>query len=442
MTESVESQTLTEAREHEAEGGDFLSRLSLILGLTAIFVAAADIVITFLVHSGWVSAPIWTSQVQHVVPQLAVVLGAAGVALNLVGVWHLLARHRVFDPKDTQQDLALDDVAGLLSRVQQGCAFRAATSFGLVGALVAIVLSIWAVPFGNHFRVIGSNSAHTCSVSGTLAPFSLRLDNSDSTVSISWSATPVEMLANGAGWAQIVPAHGRLAAGQLQSITVFPNALVCEGGEPVAGALPRSTGALAFGVAIPSVATYHVRVSTAGSSTTGTVLAMGVQGQSASTVDAVPTATPVRTATTSPKSKPTATPLPRPKPTATPVRLPTATPIPPTPTATPCPSLAVSISKPINNQYFYPHSETDTVQFIGTITGGCSGIPTGDITWSVQNATYFPTPTVMGYGTNISYTLQTLAPTDSYSITFQVYDPGSGQTATSHISIYVQLFIG
>ena len=297
MTESVESQTLTETREHEAEGGDFLSRLSLILGLTAIFVAAADIVITFLVHSGWVSAPIWTSQAQHVVPQLAVVLGAAGVALNLVGVWHLLARHRVFDPKDTQQDLALDDVAGLLSRVQQGCAFRAATSFGLVGALVAILLSIWAVPFGNHFRVIGSNSAHICTVTGTLAPFSLRLDNSDSTVSISWSATPVEMLANGAGWAQIVPAHGRLAAGQLQSITVFPNALVCEANPPVAGALPRSTGALAIGVAIPSVTTYHVRVSTAGSSTTGTVLAMGILGQSASTVDTVPSATPVRTAT-------------------------------------------------------------------------------------------------------------------------------------------------
>jgi hypothetical protein len=444
-TETTSPETITETAAESAEPGDLLSRLSLILGLTAIVLALADIVAMIAIRAGIVSLPGWAFQVQRLVPQIGVMLAATGVGLSLIGTWHLLARHRLFDPKETQQDLAIDDLSALLARIHPGCALRVATPFGLVAASLALLLSVWLVPVGGHFRVIDNNSAHTCSITRTLAPFSIDLDNSASTISVSWSATPVEMVAGGIGWAQIIPAHGELASGQDQSISVFPNALVCS--PAAASEALHSDGALALYAIAPSLASYHVRVVTSGTSTSDNILAMSVLGQTALTGSPVPTTTGLPTATPTPKPKAKATPKPTAVvvPTPTTVRIsPTATPTPVPPTPTPCPGLEASITKPTNGQTFVTNSTSNpvTVSFIGSITGACGAIPASDITWSVTNA--FPTTTIMGHGESISYALPGLFPANlvPYTITFQVYDPTSGQTVTPSIQIYVEVILG
>ena len=412
------SETVTEhaAEAETAEAGDILSRLSLILGLSAIFLALADIAAIIVIRTGIVSPPSWVSQAQRLVPEVGISLAAAGVGLSLIGTWQLLARYHLFDPKETQQDLAIDDLSALLSRIHPGCAMRMATTFGLVGVSLAVLLSIWAVPFGDQFRVIGNNSVHTCGVTGTVAAFPIELDNSASTIAVSWSATPVEMVAGGVAWAQIIPAHGRLAAGQEQRISVLANALVCHAATPTAGAEHHSTGALALGAIAPSQTSYHVRVITSGTSTSDTTLAMSVLGPLAST------GSPVPTATAGPAASPTAHPTPHP------------TPVSPTPIS--CPALGASITTPSNGAIYYT-STTITLSFVGRMSGACGAVPTSDITWSVSNAHYFPTPTIMGSGKSISYTLP-WSP-DIYTITFHVHDPTSGQTATTSITINVML---
>ena len=432
----------TEIPAETAEPGDLLSRLSLILGLSAIFLALADIAAIIIVRAGNMSPPSWVFQAQRLVPQVGIILAAAGVGLNLIGAWHLLARHHLFDPKETQQDLAIDDLSGLLSRIHPGCAVRVATSSGLVATVLAILLSIWAVPFGDHFRVIAVNSAQTCSVSGTLAPFSIELDNSTSTSSVSWSATPVETVADGADWAQITPAHGRLAAGQEQRISVFANAMVCYAGAPTAGVGAHSSGALALLATAPSFSAYHVRISTSETSSSDEILALSVLTQLASTGSPVPTATALPSASPTPKPTPTTRPVVVPTPTRV-VISPTATATPVPPTATPCPGLTASITKPTSGPISSENMSTVTIEFVGTSSGGCGAIPTSDITWSVYNAHYFPTTTIMGDGDSITYTLPAPLGTPAvYNITFKVYDPTSGQTASASVSISVIEVLG
>jgi hypothetical protein len=416
VTTSLE--TMTEIAAEPAEPGNLLSRVSLIVGLSAIFLALADTAAIIAIRAAIVSLPSWASQALRLVPQVGIILAATGVGLSLIGTWHLLARHRIFDPKETQQDLAIDDLSALLTRIHPGCALRVATPLGLVAASLALLLSAWLVPFGGHFRVIGNNSTQNCSLTRTLAPFSIELDNSASTVSVSWSATPVEMVAGGTGWAHIIPAHGKLAAGQDQRINVLPNPLVCN--PPIAATEHHSTGALVVRAIAPSLITYHVRVITSEPFTSNTVLALSVLGQVASTGSSVPTASPT----------------PRPTKAATSVAAPTATTVRMSPTPTPCPALTASITAPPNGQIYYTTS-TYTASFAASIRNACGAIPTSDMTWSVSNAQYFPTPTIMGHGKSLSYAFPWS--NDVYDITFHVHDPTSGRTATSSIQIYVYL---
>lgn len=78
-----------------------------------------------------------------------------------------------------------------------------------------------------------------------------------------------------------------------------------------------------------------------------------------------------------------------------------------------------------------------TLSFVGRMSGACGAVPSSDITWLVSNAHYFPTPTIMGSGKSISYTLP-WSP-DIYNITFHVHDPTTGQTATARITLSVLL---
>jgi hypothetical protein len=415
-------ETITETTAETTEPSDLLSRLSLIVGLSAIVLACANIVATIALRAADVSLPGWAFQAQRLVPQVGIILAAAGVGLSLIGTWHLLARHRLFDPKETQQDLAIDDLSALLTRIHPGCALRVASPLGLVAMSLALLLSVWLVPIGGHFLVTANNSAHTCSMTRSLAPFSIELDNSASTTSVSWSATPVETVAEGTGWAHIIPAHGKLAAGQDQRISVVANPLVCN---PATAAERHSAGALAVRALAPSLATYHVRVTTSGTSTSYNILAMSVLGQVASTGSPAPTTTALPTASPTPKRAPTAISV---APTATPVRIsPTATP-------TPCPALTASITAPPNGQVFTTNSFSPfPVSFTGSITGACGVIPTSDMTWSETS----PTPTIMGNGESVTYSFLGSSSGSVYDITFQVHDPTSGQTATSSIQITI-----
>lgn len=441
------TETETTAQAEREGPGELLPRLGLIFGLSAIALSFADIVALIVTRGGVLAPPSSTPQALRLIPPIGMILAAAAVGFNLIGAWYLLARHRAFDPKETARDLAIDDVSGLLARIHPGCAVRIATPFGLAAAMLATLLSIWAVPAGEYLHVIGNNTVHACNSSGALSPFSIELDNSASTVSVSWSAAPVETLPDGASWARVVPAMGSLDAGQDQHVSVFPNGLVCDAAVATARTPVHSTGALAVWSTALGSATYHVRVTTSGTSTLQSTLAMSVRQSLSASRSPVPIATPLPTPSPTPtskpstKSKPTGTGIAVPTPTRVvivPAATATATPVPPTPT--PCPALGATITAPPNGQTYFTTSSR-SISFTGSISGACGAIPSSDITWSVTNTQFFPSPTVMGNGESISYTLQGTLSTVPYDISFQVSDPTSGQTATANISIFVILLL-
>src|SRR5262249_52982516 len=142
MSQTTGAHTAVDGATSDLERHSLMSRLGPILALVSLFVAVIDITAILLVRFGFLAAPPWAYQVERVVPQIAVVLGAAGVALNLLDTWRLLARKKLFDPRETRRDLAIDDAAALLSRVQQGCLVRVAVPLGLVVSLVALCVCL------------------------------------------------------------------------------------------------------------------------------------------------------------------------------------------------------------------------------------------------------------------------------------------------------------
>jgi hypothetical protein len=274
-----------------------MSRLGLILALTALFIALIDVTAILLVRFGYVAAPPWADQAQGVVPQAAVALGAAGVALNLLDTWRLLARKKLFDPRETQRDLAIDDLAGLLSRAQQGCLVRVAVPLGLIVALIALVLSLWNGSYYDNLRVVGDNVPETCTTGGAVAPFAFVLDNSASAVSISWSAQPTETLRGGMPWARIDPNEGTVDPGQSQRVEVIPDTLACYFATASVGPEGGFAARLGDGlqVVMPQSRMYHVLVTSAGQTHRETVLGMeiiGLVGRATPSPTAIPTPIP------------------------------------------------------------------------------------------------------------------------------------------------------
>jgi hypothetical protein len=297
-----------------AEGSDALSRLSLSLSLLALFIAALDIGAILLVRLTQVPPPSWAFTAQRVIPQVDVLLGAASIALNLFDVLRIVARRREFDPREAEREFAVDDLAAILGRVRQGCAVRVVVPLGLIGALVALLLSVLLLPGNDGLRVTGVNLPQTCTTTGVLAPFRLELDNSAGTVDVSWSASPVEALREGTPWAQVQPAQGTVQAGQRARVVVIPNVLVCQF---LARAQPVASGHTFAVLLLAPDATFHVQVTSTGRTRRTTTLAMQIAGGASP-------ATPSPTPTPTPRAAATHTPVPTPR-----IPTPTPRPIPP-----------------------------------------------------------------------------------------------------------------
>jgi hypothetical protein len=76
------------------------------------------------------------------------------------------------------------------------------------------------------------------------------------------------------------------------------------------------------------------------------------------------------------------------------------------------------------------------ITFSGTVTGACGTIPTTDMVWQAVN-TATGAATQLGHGASISAYLSAGSYT-TFTITFQVTDPTSGQVSSPSISIIVQ----
>ena len=301
--------------------------------------------------------------------------------MHLLDTWHLVARQRAFEPKETQRDLAIDDLAALLDRLQSGCLQRL-LPFSLLASLAVLVAAFfWVVPTANAFQIISDNAPHACRPDGTLAPFTLELDNSANTVSVSWTAQPVETV-GGLPWAQIQPSQGTLQPGQRQEVKLSGNWPVCS--SSAAGATTGHTGAELLSARAQVTAQYHVSVTISGRTTRVTVVALSV-------VSLVPV-TPTVSATSSPQVCST--------------------------------SLHASITSPSNGASY--STNQNPISFSGSYSAGCGSIPGNDMSWYANG-------TLMGTGVSVSFNLAV----GSYTIQFTVHDPTSGQKASATISITV-----
>lgn len=346
-----------------AERPSAVSRWSFGASLLAFIVAAAYIVALVVFHLSGLRPPGWASTAQRIVPALDLILAAVGVVLNVVETLRILARAQAYDPRETGKGLAVDDGAAILSRMRRGCVVRVAIPLAMVGALIALLVSVLPLPLLGHdsVQVHADNPLQSCT--GSLVPFTFELDNAASTLDVSWSAQPVETLGGGTPWAQVQPAQGAVRAGHRVKVQVVPNLLVCQF---LARAQPVANGQVNADVLLATDATYHVQVTSTGWTRQTTTLTMQISG---GTPLPTPSATPTRT--------------PRPTPRATATRsTPTSTPRSPTPTPRPItPHAALQVTQ--NRTYSESCTSAPASAYSVTLDNRDSNVP---IDWQFSAA--------------------------------------------------------
>jgi hypothetical protein len=367
-----------------AERPSAVSRWSLRASLLAFSVAAAYLVALVVFHVSGLQPPGWVSTAQRIVPAIDLILAAAGIALNMVETLRILARAQAFDPRATGKGLALDDAAGILSRMRRGCVVRVAIPLAMVGAMLALLVSLVPLPGYDGWQVHPDNPLQSCT--GSLVPFTFELDNAAGTLDVSWSAQPVETLGDGTPWAQVQPAQGRVRAGQGAQVVVIPNALVCQF---LARAQPVAGGHTFAVLLLAPEATYHVQVTSTGRTRRTTTLALQIAGGASP-------ATP----------SPTPTPTPRPVPRAAATHTPVPAPRIPTPTPRPIP----------------PHAALQVSQN-RTYSESCTSVPASAYTVTLDNR-----------GSNVPIDWQFRAAGSWASASPSSARIGAGQTATVRVS--------
>src|SRR5262249_35665445 len=139
----------------------------------------------------------------------------------------ILARRERFDPGDASKQSAIDDAAAILQRLERGCLVRVTMPLGLMLGLAALVLGLLAPPGLGGLQVIADDAPQTCSTGSVLAPFSLQVVNTSTSLNIEWTAEPVEKVGD-SDWARVQPSNGTLAPRHRAMVQVIPNVLVCD----------------------------------------------------------------------------------------------------------------------------------------------------------------------------------------------------------------------
>ncbi len=242
-----------EAKTETAERTPLLSRVSFSIALVALVVALLYIATIIFLQVTHLVPPQWVATFLRVVPLADILLSALGLLLNLVETYHIVTRREDFNPKEAGREYAADDLAAILARVRPGCAMRLTFPTAVVLGMIALVLSLVPLQGTDALQVHARDTLRSCASGTALKPFTFEMDNSASTVSVSWSATPVEQLTPGTPWAQVQPSGGALAAGQRRDVQVIPNALICQ------YALAPQRAGHAFAAA-PLEAIYHIQV--------------------------------------------------------------------------------------------------------------------------------------------------------------------------------------
>ncbi|HEX9414913.1 MAG TPA: hypothetical protein VF916_15520 [Ktedonobacterales bacterium] len=363
-----------------------LARWSLRASLAAFLYAVAYISAVVAFYQFGLELPPWALVALAIGPGIGLILAGGGTVLTLGEMLQIVRRMQEFNPRETAVGVALDDASEVVSSLRQGCLARAVVPLALILSMAALLLQVLSLSGGDALQVVLQTPPQSCTVS--LAPFTLELNNSSSASAATWSASPVEALADGTPWAQVQPAQGTVRAGQRAQVAVIPNALVCQflaRAQPVAGGRTYAVLLLA------TDATYHVHVTSTGRTRRTTTLAMQIAG---GTLPAAPSPTPTRT--------------PRPTPRATATR--TSTPRSPAPTPTPTP-------RPIT-----PHAALQVTQN-QTYSESCTSAPASAYTVTLDNR-----------GSNVPIDWQFSAAGGWASASPSTARIGAGQTATVRVS--------
>jgi len=275
---STTTPTIPVLREPVERSGA-LSRWSFRASLLSFVVAAVYIVAIVIFHLTKLPPPEWAFTARRIIPAVDLILAAAGVSLNLAETLRILARSQEFDPNETGKEIALDDVANILKRMRPGCFVRVTVPLAMVGAMAALLLGLLPLPGYDGLRVHPENPLQSCT--GSLVPFTFELDNSESTIDVSWLAAPVESINGGTSWAEVQPSRGTLKPGQRKQVAVIPNVLVCRfvaQGSRLAASGQTIGHVYAAAAALHGEvsATYHVQVTIQGHTTRTTTVAMSL----------------------------------------------------------------------------------------------------------------------------------------------------------------------
>ena len=367
-----------------------LARWSLRASLGTILLSVASVLAAVMVNQFGVPMPAWAPEALTLGPEIGLSLAGVGAALSALEMLRAAKHWRQFDPGEHAKEFALDDASEALATVRQGCLARIVVPFGLLISVLALSLELLSPPAASTLQVFLLNPLQDCSVA--LRPFTLELDNTASTLATTWSATPVETLADGSPWAAIQPAHGTLAARQRRDVQVIPNLLVCR-----FTSSPLHVGAgqarmLAYASASPAATNaFHVQITSDGVSHRTTMLATYFSSRTDTPTPPL-TATPTNTPTPKPTNTPT------PKPTNTPTPKPTNTPT-PKPTSTPIPHVDLAVQ---NQAFSETCTNTPPIAYTITLDNRGSNVP---IHWlfvaSDGWATASPSSSTVGAG-NVS----------------------------------------
>jgi hypothetical protein len=237
------------------------------LGLAATYAAAVLLlgVLAFnlyLLLPGYVT-PSWLALVVDAAPPLALLLSALAGYINYYGTWRILRRKDEYsagsDLKSHAADLpgAMQGLPANLAR-RMGC--NSLLTAGLLAiSLVATGLTLAPPPLRLLGIAIGATghvapspmptptplvlnatlsstlNAWDCNVQGErIGSATLILDNTGSTVDVSWTVTQRETIGVNppVSWASAQPSQGTVKARQTQTITISPTTSVCSAANP------------------------------------------------------------------------------------------------------------------------------------------------------------------------------------------------------------------